>query len=431
MTGHAAARQAILPTPGGLTPVKAQESDRIERQGLGWVTVRGEAAGFAVREQTSSDYGIDAIAELIDDEKATGQLVAIQIKSGSSYLDERKDGCYIYRPDAQHVDYWLGHTLPVIVCLCDPENEIVYWQRVAKDTVESTGKGYKLAVPQTRELGRGTRESLKDLVTPRVASSDYTLVSTEDVSHGMAKRYSIKIVLNRPMTKPELAAVIRDMTAKTAKRRYSRNAMVKGRWGDTDAHVVWTFIYASAADEKKANYTCRSLWIGPSLDGKYAPTPLAGEDVGDGIIVDWKQSPLAGLSDEDQSEFDKEHYLDLVDPIVAQVTRSLVDIRQALEKWESGASSEVSFLIETAAAREHLSGAYGAHGSSSEPPYECHELDGSVGSMLAYAHNIVLHHNERGIEIWVAKVRRQMTASALDDANRYLNRIKYEREKVS
>lgn len=411
--------------------MKAQESDRTERKGLGWVTVRGEAAGFAVREQTSSDYGIDAIAELIDDETATGQLVAIQIKSGSSYLGETKYGCYIYRPDAQHVEYWLGHTLPVIVCLCDPENEIVYWERVDKDTIESTGKGYKLAVPQARQLGKETREALKDLVTPRVASSDYTLVSTEDVSHGMAKRYSIKVVLNRPMTKPELAAVIRDMTAKTAKRRYSRNVMVNGRWGDADAHVIWTLIYASAADEKKANYTCRSLWIDPSLDGKYAPSPLAGEHVGDGIIVDWNQSPLDRLSENGHGDFDKEHYLDLVDPIVALVTGSLADIGQALQKWKSGASIEANFLSETKSARQQISDAYDAHGNSPESPYECHDLDASVGSMLAYAHNIVLHHNERGIELWAAPVRRQLTASALDDANKCLNRIKHEREKVS
>lgn len=411
--------------------MKAQESDRTERQGLGWVTVRGEAAGFAVREQTSSDYGIDAIAELIDNETATGQLIAIQIKSGSTYFGETKDGSYIYRPDAQHVDYWLGHTLPVIVCLCDPENEIVYWERVAKDTIESTGKGFKMAVPKARKLGKETREALKDLVTPRVASRDYTLVSTEDVSHGMAKRYSINIILNRPMTKPELAAVIRDMTAKTAKRRYSRNVMVKGRWGDADAHVVWAFIYASAADEKKANYTCRSLWIDSSLDGKYAPSPLAGEDVGDGIIVDWKQSPLAGLSENGHGDFDKEHYLDLVDPIVKLVTGNLAHIGQALHKWQSGASNEANFLSETESARQQISDAYDVHDNSSEPPYECHDLNAQVVSMLAYAHNIVLHHNERGIEHWAAQVRRQMTASALDDANKCLNRIKYEREKIS
>jgi len=411
-------------------PVKAQRSDRIERQGVGLVIARGEAAGFAVREQTGNDYGIDALAELIDDETVTGQLLAIQIKSGSSYLGETKDGCYIYRPDAQHVDYWLGHTLPVIVCLCDPESEIVYWERVAKDTIESTGKGYKLAVPQARQLGKEMREALMDLVTPRVASSDYTLFSIEDVSHGMAKRYLIKVVLNRPMTKPELAAVIRDMTAKTAKRRYSRNAMVKGRWGEADAHVVWAFIYAGAADEKQANYTCRSLWIDPSLDREYAPSPLTGEDVGDGIIVDWEQSPMAGLIENSHGDFDKEHYLDLVDPIVALVTGCLAEIRQALQKWLSGASIEANFLSETKSARQQISDAYDALANSPEAPYECHDLDAPVGRMLAYAHNIVLYHNERGIELWTAQVRRQMTASALDNASKCLKRIEYEREKI-
>jgi len=411
--------------------VRAQESDRVERQGLGWVTVRGEAAGFSVREQTSSDYGIDAIAELIDDDTATGQLVAIQIKSGSSYLEETKGGCYIYRPDAQHVHYWLRHTLPVIVCLCDPENEAVYWERVAKDTIESTGKGYKLALPWVRQLGKGAREALKDIVTPRVASSDYTLVSTKDVSHGMAKRYSIKVVLNRPMTKPELAAVIRDMTAKTARRRYSRDAIAKDRWGEADAHVVWTFIYASAADEKRDNYTCRSLWIDPNLDGKYAPSPLSGEDVGDGSIVDWKQMSMAGINESGDFDFDKEDYLDLVDPIVGRVTVILANIWHALQKWQSGKSVEAGFLLETKSARQQISDAYDAHASSPGPPYECNELDTQVGRMLSYAHNIVIYHNESGIETWVDQVRRQMTASALKDASKCLDPIKYEREKIS
>ncbi len=394
------------------------------------VTVRGEALGFAVREQTNSDYGIDAIAELIDNETATGQLFAIQIKSGSSYLREIKDNCYIYRPDAQHVEYWLGHTLPVILCLCDPEKEIIYWERVAKDTIKSTGKGYKLAVPQVQKLDKDAREDLKDIVTPRIASNDYTLVSTEDISHGMAKRYSIRVALNRPMSKPELAAVIRDMTAKTAKRRYSRNKMVKGRWGEADAHVVSTFIYGSAADEKRNNYICRSLWIDQSLDDEYAPTPLIGEDIGDGIIVNWQQSPMAELSDS-QGDFNKEHYLDLTDPIVKLVIESLKNIEKALQKWQSGASSEASFLSETESSRQYLSNAYDIHADFREPPYECHDLHEQIGIMLSFAHNIVLYHTERGIAFWANNIRLRMTTSALGNASKHLERIKYEREKVS
>lgn len=68
----------------GNRDMKAKQSDRTGEQGVALVKLRLEKIGFAMREQTSSDYGIDAIAELIDDETATGRLVAIQIKSGAS-----------------------------------------------------------------------------------------------------------------------------------------------------------------------------------------------------------------------------------------------------------------------------------------------------------------------------------------------------------
>ncbi|CAN5531021.1 hypothetical protein BH23BAC4_BH23BAC4_03210 [soil metagenome] len=411
--------------------MKAQDRDRTERQGVHLVGSRLERAGFAVREQASSDYGIDAIAELIEAENATGRLVALQVKAGASYLDERGDDFIVYRPSTAHVNYWLSHTLPVVVCLCDLDQEIVYWQRIALDTIKRTGKGFKVEIPENQVLDNAARSPLIDIVTPRVASTDYTLVRTEDVSHGLAKRYSIRVVLNRSMTKPELAAVVRAMTKKTAKRRYSRNQMVKGRWGDTDAHVVWTFIYPSTADEKQSNYICRSLWIDPNLALKHAPLPLAGEDVGDGIIVDWRESTLGTLGASQDLDFGKEDYLDLVDPILETVTQSLKSIHQALEKWRAGAYNEKDFLKKTSPARSRVSEACGAHAHCPEAPYECQDLNVPVESLMASADNIILFHSDVGQTTWSSPVRMTMTASALADATKALERVNYEREKVS
>lgn len=411
--------------------MQARDKDRIERQGVNLVGLLLERAGFAVREQTSSDYGIDAIAELIDSEQATGRLVALQVKAGASYLQETSNDCIVFRPDVNHVNYWLSHTLPVVVCLCDVDREIVYWQRVAPDTLERTGKGFKVLIPQNHVLGGAARSMLLDTVTPRVALTDYTLVRTDDVSHALAKRYSIRVVLNRSMTKPELAAVVRDLTAKTAKRRYSRNQMVKGQWGDADAHVVWTFLYASAADEKQSHYTCRSLWIDQNLDKAHAPFQWNGEDIGDGIIVDWGASPVASLVAIQNDDFRKEHYLDLVDPILETVERSLKGIQQALETWHAGAYEEDNFLDDTADVRSQIAEAYDTHSQSPEAPYECNDLDMPVGSLLAFAHNIVLFHNDRGRAKWTSALRASMTASALKDAAKAFERVKYEREKVS
>lgn len=410
--------------------MQVKDTDRIERQGVHLTSLRLEQVGFAMREQHTSDYGIDAVAEFIEREKATGRLLGIQVKAGSSYFVEQNDDAIIYRPDSGHVEYWLNHTLPVAIVLCDVENEVAYWQRLASDTIQSTGKGFKVSVPKHQVLNESARGPLAEAMTPYVAKSDYTIFRTEDTSHALAKRYTLRIVLNRSMTKPEIAAVVRDMTARAAKRRYSRNEMVAGRWGTTDAHVVWTFIFASAEDEKRSSYLCRSLWIDPELDPEAAPSPFSGENVGDGIIVDWQPSPLSSLPTRDQEDFDKEHYMQLVEPLVQEVQLSLVRIQQASEKWGSGTIDEEEFLSQTADERARIDQAYKAYGSSPTAPFECEDLDGPVGSFLSVAQNIGLYHDTRGRDQWPMKNRLYLTRQALTDAARLMQRIKYELEKI-
>nr|WP_320010113.1 DUF4365 domain-containing protein [uncultured Desulfobulbus sp.] len=409
--------------------VKAKNTDRTERQGVHLVGLKLERAGFAEREQAASDYGIDSVAELIENEAATGRLLAIQIKSGSSYLHEKKNGHFIYRPDAAHVAYWLTHSLPVILCLCDIENETVYWQRLAVDTVEKTGKGYKVTVPETQVLQEDARSKLVDAMTHYVASTEYTLISTEDVSHGLAKRYSVRIVLNRSMTKPEMAVVVREVTARTAKRRYSRDDIVKRQWGDTDAHVVWTFVFSSAEDEKRSAYVCRSEWIDSKLSPDASPLKLIGEDIGDGIIVDWEKSPLTYFPT-GSKDFDKEQYLAIVQPVITVVLESVEIIDSALADWNLKTNDDETFLEQTENALKAIDQKYHKYSSSPVAPFECADLDISIRSFLSLAQNIPLYHNEKGCSIWQPETRRIMTMKAINDVRKLWTRIEFELEKI-
>lgn len=131
--------------------------------------------GWIFREMPTSDYGIDAQVELIDEDKTvTGQLLALQIKSGASFFRERNDTQIIFRPDEKHVSYWLRHQLPVLVVLVDPASATCYWQHVSEATLERTrSSGWKLAVPTSQTLSGETREQLTaiaraDLYTARL-----------------------------------------------------------------------------------------------------------------------------------------------------------------------------------------------------------------------------------------------------------------------
>lgn len=97
--------------------------------------------GWLFREQPTEDYGIDAQAEVVDAEQVRGRLLALQIKSGSSWFRERSPDGWWFRPDVEHVQYWINHSLPVAVVLYHPERERCYWQLVNRKTLTETSHG--------------------------------------------------------------------------------------------------------------------------------------------------------------------------------------------------------------------------------------------------------------------------------------------------
>lgn len=140
--------------------INRPQSERTGRDGVYIVSLLvSRYLHWTLREQTVSDYGIDAHIEILDDEGATGMLIAAQIKSGPSVFARPAKGGWHYTVDAPHANYWKRHSLPVILILVDTENDRAYWEIVDDRTLISTGKNFKVLVPESHEL----RDAGKDL----------------------------------------------------------------------------------------------------------------------------------------------------------------------------------------------------------------------------------------------------------------------------
>jgi hypothetical protein len=121
-----------------------------------------ENLGWLFREQSTEDYGIDAHAEVVADDDVSGRLLALQIKSGRSWFREPGPAGWWYRPGADHLQYWLSHSLPVAVVLYDPGTKRCHWQLVTPDTlVETSTGGLKLLVPEAQVLDAAARTPLR------------------------------------------------------------------------------------------------------------------------------------------------------------------------------------------------------------------------------------------------------------------------------
>ncbi|WP_280215383.1 DUF4365 domain-containing protein [Nocardia cyriacigeorgica] len=117
------------------------------------------------RDQPTDDYGIDAHIEIVDNNRVTGQLVALQIKAGDSFFEEEAEGGWWFRPTQEHLDYWISHSLPVVVVLVDTNGtERCFWQVVSRKTVEKGPRGgLRLLVPEAQELDESAAEPLREI----------------------------------------------------------------------------------------------------------------------------------------------------------------------------------------------------------------------------------------------------------------------------
>lgn len=133
-----------------------------ERIGVGIVTLKiNKDLNWIFREQPIQDFGIDAHIEIHSGKEATGKLIALQIKSGPSYFQESDKENVVFRGKKKHLDYWLKHSLPVLVVLCDINNNSCIWEQVTSDKVEIISDDtWKMLIPKHKILGDCSRMDL-------------------------------------------------------------------------------------------------------------------------------------------------------------------------------------------------------------------------------------------------------------------------------
>jgi small GTP-binding protein len=117
------------------------DTESKDRALVGEVISTVALAGQLCREFNVSDHGIDMEIEFKDNEGgATGRRLYLQLKSGDSYLQERKtDGAEIFRiKEARWAKYWQQQAFPVMLVIRDSEGRIRWmevrdWLRRASD----------------------------------------------------------------------------------------------------------------------------------------------------------------------------------------------------------------------------------------------------------------------------------------------------------
>lgn len=121
------------------------DNESKERALVGEVISTVALADQISRELIVSDQGIDMEIEFTDDaHEATGAKLYLQLKSGDSYLRERKgDGAEVFTiKDERHARYWMAQAFPVLLVIRNSEGE-VRWMEIRDYLKRESDNGEK------------------------------------------------------------------------------------------------------------------------------------------------------------------------------------------------------------------------------------------------------------------------------------------------
>lgn len=124
-----------------------------ERTGVLKISTLINDRGLIFRETPHTDVGIDGQIEYVNSGgEVTGQLVAVQIKSGDSYLNDKEDH-WVFYPQKKHRFYWAGYPLQVIIFIYSPKNGCTYFANVTRQlNSNETDRPIKIAKNSIFEL---------------------------------------------------------------------------------------------------------------------------------------------------------------------------------------------------------------------------------------------------------------------------------------
>lgn len=376
--------------------MKVSKTSKTDRAGIYSVANEFENSGYIFREQPICDYGIDAQIELIEEENVTGNLVALQIKSGVSWFKEQDDVGFVYRGNRSHLNYWLEHSLPVLLVLHNPETKQSYWQAITVSNVSITEKAWKISIPKYQKINPGMDIDLRRLVKKLPVYNASTIGSISDSSHAMAKRYSAKIILNREHTQAEIIELVKVTTIEIKNCGYYRNDLTGLHWMDKPADVVWLFIYPTTEDEKNNNFLCCTEWFSRELSKDHLPMSNDGEEITDELKINWNDQYLTYSQFNSKQITTKEIFLSAITKIINSITPYIHATQDVLTNYDSNVISHETLENHCLNSYEKVSNICDSANKLGLSPYECKDISDKFQTMICYAHNVYLFHSGIG-----------------------------------
>lgn len=258
----------------------------------------------------------------------------------------------------------------------------------------------------------------------------YSIFQQKDVSFGGTKRFAAQILIDKHYSKGILRKIIKEVTEKLRKDTYCRNDLVRNRWGDSPAHVVWLNIGHSIEDLNHSNWSCQSQWIDPLLDKGMRPLGLHGSEVYENIEIRWNEDYKKMGSILETHSGTKNEVLTVLFKLLDEMDIVSKNAINLFKQYMEGDISESVFIKGMHQLAPKIDQIYNESGNVSLPPPDCKDFYQACQNIFATFHNMALYYSEIGLKQWKRNNRDSLMKSTIKSFLNEYEIVKFERKKL-
>jgi len=259
----------------------------------------------------------------------------------------------------------------------------------------------------------------------------YTVLKHEDISHALAKRFSVRIITDPHYSKPVIRQVIKKAIWDIRQSTYCRSKIVEAHFTDRPPDTILLFLFVDQEASNHNNWICRAIWSNPELDEKYRENSFTKGDerIGD-IKIDWNPSYHAVKQFVSERRIPKEDFIRLIESLLPGIDRLIALAQKRLDAYDSGRISEKNLDAEMSELEKEAWGINSQYENHGWPPLECAQADDSFNCYVTSFHNIFLPFAYwfRGNRDW--QNRLSLVRMALKDVEKDRKYFEFEWSKI-
>jgi hypothetical protein len=257
----------------------------------------------------------------------------------------------------------------------------------------------------------------------------YTILSHEDISLGIVKRYKASILTDSHYSKAILREVIKKVTSELRCSTFYRSALVEERFGEQEADSVFLFVYLDKQDVQTCNWVCLTSWTRPDGPDQLSSLPGTSEQL-EGIQIEWRTDYYQMQQFWSNHFVKKEVWARNVEKLLSPIEGMVREAVGLLDEYRAGKIDQDELQLTLERLEPEAMELYQEAGAQDFPPPECSECDAAFQSMIGHFINVFLPFAKEGKGNWDWEQKQWLLQNALQGYEDEEREFLYEWKKV-